>query len=453
MTRRHDRGSGGDDAPATAGREIAIEVSGPVGAVPVQAWMVAPETRAVIEALSAAGDEVRFIGGCVRDAVLKRPVKDIDLALALPPQRVMALLTQAGIRAIPTGIAHGTVTAVTGSVHFEITTLRVDVETFGRHARVAFTDDWQADAARRDFTINALSCGVDGRIFDYFGGLDDLAVGRVRFVGDAESRLREDALRLLRFFRFYADYGRPPPDDDALAACRKYAPELRRLSGERVRGELLRILLSADPAAVLRLMRDHGVLAEVLPEADGFDRLDRLTWIESRALRSATVAPDPTRRLAALIGLDGTAAEAVARRLKFSNRERRRLTVAAGRRDLIDPEGDPVALKRALRHLGPVATRDLALIGWAGELAAEGRLPRRRTDAWLAVLDEIDRWRPIDFPLRGRDALALGVPPGREVSRLLDRVEDWWEADGMQASRAECLARLEAECRAAAADR
>ena len=182
----------------------------PVGKLHPQPWMTAPETRLVLEALAEAGCEVRFIGGCVRDAVLKRPVRDIDLALPLPPDQVINLLRQAGIKVIPTGVDHGTVTAVVSSMHFEITTLRMDVETYGRRAKVAFIDDWSADAARRDFTFNALSCTPDGDIYDYFDGLEDLGHGRVRFVGDARDRIGEDVLRLLRFFRFYAHYGRPP---------------------------------------------------------------------------------------------------------------------------------------------------------------------------------------------------------------------------------------------------
>ena len=221
-----------------------------------QPWMTAPQTRLVLDALGREGTEVRFIGGCVRDAVLKRPVRDIDLALPLSPQRVMTLLRRANIKAIPTGIDHGTVTAVVDAMQFEITTLRMDVENYGRRAKVAFIDDWSADAARRDFTFNALSCTPDGDIYDYFGGLEDLGHGRVRFVGSARERIAEDVLRLLRFFRFYAYYGRPPPDEEALSACREWAERVQTLSGERVRVELFRTLMATDPADVFQLMRD-----------------------------------------------------------------------------------------------------------------------------------------------------------------------------------------------------
>ncbi|HSR72244.1 MAG TPA: CCA tRNA nucleotidyltransferase, partial [Kiloniellales bacterium] len=184
----------------------------PAGRLPPQPWMEAPETRRVIEALSATGHEARFVGGCVRDALAGRPVRDLDIATRATPTEVIELLEIADIKTVPTGLAHGTVTAVTGGRAFEITTLREDVETYGRHARVAFTDDWKADAARRDFTINALSCAPDGTLYDFFGGIADLKAGRIRFVGDARARITEDYLRLLRFFRFQAHYGRVPPE-------------------------------------------------------------------------------------------------------------------------------------------------------------------------------------------------------------------------------------------------
>ncbi|MFQ5959208.1 MAG: CCA tRNA nucleotidyltransferase, partial [Alphaproteobacteria bacterium] len=248
----------------------------PAGTIEPQRWMTVRATRAVVDALRAQGAEVRFVGGCVRDAVAGRKVTDVDIATPDPPETVIRLLEAAGIRVVPTGIKHGTVTAVVARRPFEITTLRRDVETYGRHAKVAFTDDWTADAARRDFTINALFCAPDGTLYDPFGGLDDLRAGRVRFVGDAVQRIREDVLRLLRFFRFYAHYGRPPPDAEALAACRAMALALPSLSGERVCAELLRLLAADDPAAVLELMIEADVLEFVLPEVAGVGALAEL---------------------------------------------------------------------------------------------------------------------------------------------------------------------------------
>ncbi|MCH7958052.1 MAG: CCA tRNA nucleotidyltransferase, partial [Proteobacteria bacterium] len=333
---------GGRDASANT------SVPEPTGKVAPQPWITAPETVAVVEALAAEGAEVRFVGGCVRDAVLQRPVEDIDIATPEPPERVIALLGKAGIKAIPTGIEHGTVTAVIGEARFEITTLRVDVETDGRRAKVAFTDDWTADAARRDFTINTLSCTLAGDIYDPMGGLDDLGRRRVRFVGNAEKRIEEDVLRLLRFFRMYAVYGRPPPDIEALAACRALAPRLPGLSGERVRDEVFRILMAPDAADTVVLMRGEGVLEQILPEAGDVGRLRLLSWLETSAIKVATVAPDRLRRLAALLDVDAAGAGSVAARLRLSNPQTERLVKVAPPPHDVTPDVDERFLRRAL---------------------------------------------------------------------------------------------------------
>jgi len=294
----------------------AVRKDEPVGQLGPEEWLTAPATRAVLAALTADGAEVRFVGGCVRDSVLRRPVHDIDIATHDPPERVMMLLEQARIRAIPTGIDHGTVTAVVaapeGNAHFEITTLRRDIATDGRHARVAFDGDWTTDAARRDFTVNALFCDAQGRIYDPFDGLPDLGAGRIRFVGNAMKRVDEDALRILRFYRFYAHLGSPPPDPDALDACRNQAQKLATLSGERISGELLRLLEAPDPASVLLMMRDERVLRHILPEAEDFGRLRVLTFLETRGILRPRIAVDALRRLASVLPADGAAA--VARR-------------------------------------------------------------------------------------------------------------------------------------------
>ncbi len=437
-------GGGGAEGP---------EPGQPIGRLAPQPWMTAAPTRAVMAALTADGSEVRFIGGCVRDAVARRPVQDIDIATAAPPGTVIAQLRRSGLKAVPTGIGHGTVTAVADGRPFEITTLRIDVETDGRHATVAFTNDWLADAARRDLTINAMSCTPDGAIFDYFNGLDDLAQGRVRFVGRAGERIAEDRLRILRFFRFYAHYGRPPPDPDALAACQAQAEGITDLSGERVRIELLKTLAAAEPAEVLRLMHDHGVLRFLLPEANaaGIGRLQRLAWLESRATRLDSVAPDPIRRLAALVmTADGctAAAESVAGRLRLANQERDRLlsavsgTLAA--RWPAGPEQDEVRVRRALHHRGAEAVRDRLLLDWAEDLSQPVHDRHVRTEAWIGRLKATETWQASEFPLKGRDALALGVPAGPAVGALLSEVERWWEAEDFQPDRAACLDRLRA---------
>ncbi len=400
------------------------------GRLDAQPWMKAKATRAVIAALRARGKPARFVGGCVRDALVGRTVTDIDIATPEPPETVMRLLEDAGIRAIPTGFEHGTVTAVTGGAHFEITSLRRDVETFGRHARVAFTDDWEADAARRDFTMNALFCDPDGTLYDPAGGRADLEDGRVRFVGEARARIEEDKLRLLRFFRFHAWYGKGEPDAAALQACRALAPQLEGLSAERVWSELRRLLTAPDPASVLGLMAEGAILPHVLAEADRLPRLAALTALEDHL--GLGPEADPLRRLAATITSDGDGA--LAARLRLSRADANRL------RELVAPEYRPgpartrAENREVLYRLDPAIFRDLVLIGWAGEAG--------ETAGWEALW-ALPKTDPVpEYPLAGRDALALGVPRGRRVGALLGAVENWWIEGGFTAGRAACLARL-----------
>lgn len=400
-----------------------------------QPWMTAPETRAVLDALAAGGADARFVGGCVRDAWLERPVHDIDIATHAPPERVMELLRAAGITVVPTGLAHGTVTAVVGKAHYEITTLRRDVESFGRHARVEFTDDWREDAARRDLTMNALSCTGDGVVFDPFDGLADLAAGRVRFVGDARQRITEDVLRLLRFFRFHAHYGRGAPDAEALAACAELAPRLPSLSGERVRGELSRLLTAPDPAAVWRLMIDHGVMAHLLPAATATDRLGALARLEHDLCGGLGVAPDPIRRFAAVLRVDRAGALSVAEALRLSNAERDRLAALAEPPVAVAVTDDRVRRRQALYRLDDAGLyRDLVLLA---AVDAPGPLALDRVRDALATADDLPT---LKLPIAGRDLLALGLPHGPRVGESLKQVEAWWIAEDFQPDREACLA-------------
>jgi poly(A) polymerase len=413
----------------------------PAGRIAPQPWMQTAAVGRVLAALAAAapapnGAAARFVGGCVRDAVIGRAVKDIDIATPLPPDRVCALLEDHGIRVVPTGLAHGTVTAVTDRAHFEITTLRRDIETFGRHARVEFTDDWVADARRRDFTINALFCDADGTLYDPVGGLDDLRAGRVRFVGDALARIREDVLRLLRFFRFQAIYGRAPPDPAALAACREMAPALAGLSAERVWSELRRILAAPDAAAITGLMADHEVLMRILPEAGPRDVLARLVVLEAHRASP----PQPLRRLAALIAPAVEDARPLARRLRMSNAERRILTTLVARRGTLAADLAAAARHRVAHELGAAIFADLVLIDWAAAMA-RGEATAADAD-WAALLAAAASWQPARLPVSGRDARALGVAEGAELGRLLRTVEDWWIARGARPDRAACLAEM-----------
>ena len=392
-----------------------------------QPWMVDPATLAVLEALAAGEAQARFVGGSVRDALLGQRIGDIDIATPAPPERVIELLEKRGIKVVPTGLAHGTVTAIAGTPprHFEITTLRRDVETYGRRARVAFDADWAADAARRDFTINAIFLDPDGTVHDPVGGLADLQARRVRFVGDPATRIAEDVLRILRYYRFEARFGAGLGDPHARAACRALAHLLPTLSAERVAQELVKLLETSDPIAALRMMVEDGVLSMILREARRLDRLRQMIAIEPE--------PDPLRRLAALVEVDGAGAFALAERLHFPNAWRDRLHGLAAPWP-IDPSADIAAQRRALYRLGTERYRDIALL-----LAAEGAMSRDRLAELLAFARN---WTPPAFPLAGRDITALGIPPGPRVGRLLDAVRAFWEAGDFTADRAACLAHL-----------
>lgn len=385
-----------------------------------------PATTALVSALQREGIAVRFVGGCVRDALLGRTSADIDLATPARPEEVLAALRKAGIRGVPTGIEHGTVTAVVPPRHFEITTLRRDVETDGRHARVAFDADWSEDAARRDFTINAIYLDPDGTVHDPVGGLADLAAHRVRFVGTPAQRIAEDVLRVLRYYRFEARFG-SSGNEAARAACREAVPLLAKLSAERVAQELLRLLDVAHPVPVLRMMGEDGVLAAILPEATRLDRLEALIRFEPDS--------DPLRRLAALIDVDAEGAVRLAERLRLSNAMRDRLAGLAAPWPLA-PAADRQEQRRALYRLGAERYRDLALL-----LAAAGRADEARLRELLTLAAA---WQKPDFPIAGRDVTALGVPPGPRVGRLLAEIRRWWEASDFTADRAACLARLRA---------
>lgn len=393
-------------------------------------WLRDEATRRLLDALCRAGVTARFVGGCVRDALLGRPSADIDLATPAHPEQIIAALEKSGIKAVPTGLAHGTVTAVLPQRHFEITTLRRDVETDGRHARVAFDADWSEDAARRDFTINALYLDPEGTVHDPVGGLADLAAHRVRFVGEPARRIAEDVLRVLRYYRFEARFGRGEGDAAARAACRDAVPLLPTLSAERVAQEMLRLLAVADPVPALRMMREDGVLAAILPEATRLDRLQALIPLEPEV--------DPVLRLAASVDVDSAGAIRLAERLHLSNATRDRLAGLAMPWPLDPAANGPTAdrreLRRALYRLGAGRVRDLGLL-----LAAEGRLDREKLAELLACAAA---WQPPVFPISGRDVTALGIPPGPDIGRLLAVLRAWWEAGDFRADRAACLARL-----------
>ena len=321
-------------------------------------WMSDARTRAVMDAL---GPDARFVGGAVRNALLKREVSDVDIATPLTPDEVTKRLKKAGLGAVPTGIEHGTVTAISSGTPFEVTTLRRDVATDGRRAVVAFTTDWKEDAARRDFTMNALYATADGEVIDLVGGVADLQAGRVRFVGDATMRIREDYLRILRLFRFHAWYGKGEFDPEALRAAAAEKAGLTQLSGERVQKELLRLLEAENPGPVLRVMAASGILGELLPGALMIARLEKLVAIDAEAF----FTPDPMLRLAALLPSDAVAADAAAKKLRLSNADVQRLIDIAGAKEKIVSYLSIKEVRKLLYRIGIAPFRDRVFIKWA----------------------------------------------------------------------------------------
>lgn len=356
----------------------------------------------LLDALGAGRGAARFVGGAVRDGLLGLPVNDLDIATTHDPHEVVDRLKAAGIKAVPTGIEHGTITGVLPDGPVEITTLRRDVSTDGRRATIAYTDDWREDAARRDFTINALYADpVTGAISDYFGGVADLRARRLRFIGDPAARIAEDHLRILRYFRFLSRYGGDALDEDAYAACVAAANSLMSLSRERVADELLKLLGGASPVHALRLMDQGGLFRPILPEvgAEGVDRVDRLIARESQA----DVPGSAIRRLAALLPPDPVVADQVGARLKLSNKARKRLAAALGDADAPSP--------RALAY----------------RIGVEGAIDRiLLSDDAPADAAIIRDWSPPRLPIGGGALIARGLEPGPAVAKALQAVEQQW---------------------------
>jgi poly(A) polymerase len=393
-------------------------------------WLTRPETRAVFDALDAEGVETRAVGGAVRNALLGLPVTEIDLATTATPEIVMALAAKAGLKVVPTGIEHGTITIIAHGVPFEVTTLRRDVETFGRHARIAFTEDWAEDASRRDFTLNALYADRDGTLFDPLGGFADLAAGRVRFIGDAETRIMEDYLRILRFFRFHAYYGKGEMDVAGLQASVRLRGGLEQLSAERVGGELSRVLVAPGAGAAIEALYDYGFLTALLGGVPRLQRFERLVAIEA----ALGLAPSAALRLAALAIFVPEDAARLGQRLRLSNAEQAVLALGAGEgREAGLP--DEAAAKAMLYRLGPQAYRSALL------LAVVDRGAGADASDWRSALTLPERWQAPSFPLSGHDIMALGGLKGPEIGAALRRLEQDWIAGGFGLTRDQLLAR------------
>jgi poly(A) polymerase len=393
-----------------------------------EAWLKDAALRRVFASLEAAGGEARVAGGAVRNTLLGEPVSDIDIATTLTPDRIMQAGEKARLGVHPTGIDHGTVTLVAGGKPFEVTSLRIDVETFGRKARVAFTDDWEADARRRDFTMNALYCSADGKIYDPTMGYADILRKRVRFVGSPAERIKEDALRILRFFRFHARYGAGTPDAKGLTACVRHKAKLKILSSERIRQELLKLLEAKRATETIKLMATKNVLKVVFAPVKDFAPLGRMAGIDL----AQKLKPDALLRLV-LIAKD---VQSLRERLRLTNVEMRRLE-AIVHHAVPTPKLRERERRVVLYHLGPEAWRDLVRLGWAHSkdpVTSKG---------WRALLALADQWPVPRFPLTGQDLLARGFAAGPMLGRELARLEDWWIASDFASTKDDLLSRLD----------
>ena len=403
-------------------------------------WLTRSSTQSVMTALTVEGHRVCVVGGAVRNGLLGEKVADIDMATDARPETVMTLARRAGLKAVPTGIEHGTVTVIAGGVPYEVTTLRDDVETDGRRARVHFGRDWKRDAERRDFTINALYATAKGEVVDLVGGLADIESRTIRFIGDAETRIREDYLRVLRFFRFFAWYGSGRPDAAGLKACARLKDGLDRLSAERVWAEIKKLLAAPDPSRALLWMRQASVLTRALPESEkwGIDFIHPLVKAEA----DLTWEPDPLLRLQALIPPEAERMAALAERLRLSGAEAKRLKAWAKQAPIPATTteqalgrmlygGDPQAIDDRLRHALAVA-RGKAVADDAAMMEAGG---------YSRLMKFAAQWQRPEFPLKGADLKELGFGAGPRLGAALKILEGEWIASGFTLRRDALLQR------------
>ncbi len=400
-----------------------------------EAWLASAATQRVMAAIEADGRQVRAVGGVVRNTLMGLAVTDIDIATTALPSDVLRLARAAGLGVVETGLQHGTVTVIANHQPFEVTTLRRDVETDGRHATVAFTDDWTADARRRDFTMNALYCDRSGRVYDPLGGYADIVARRVRFIGEAADRIREDYLRILRFFRFTAQYAEGEPDAAGLVACTRWREGLAQLSRERVHQEMTRLVTARRAVEAMTLLQGHGILAQVLPAAPRPAVFARLTKIEA----ALAWTPDAMLRLAALGVVTGEDASRIGRAFKVSREERGVLDLGARENARLTSPPDERAARALLYREGPDSYRRLIALSLACSLAHSTCDP-----AWAAALTLPARWSAPKLPVNGADVMARGVAAGPEVGVALRRAEAWWIEQDFAPGREELLARLAA---------
>jgi poly(A) polymerase len=381
-------------------------------------WLRDPRVQKIMAVIAAAGGEVRVVGGAVRNGLLGEPISDVDLATTLLPEDVMRVCKAAGLGVHPTGLEHGTITVVNKGQAFEVTTLRRDVETDGRRAVVAFTKDWREDAMRRDFTINAMFCDATGKIYDFTTGYQDILRKRVRFVGGAELRIQEDYLRILRFFRFHARYGKGSPCPVGLTACVKLRSGLKKISAERIRQELLKLVVAPRAVDTLKIMAAHGILKTILPHTDDWRVLGRLPQVG--VLRLYVLAKKPAD---------------LKERLRLSNHEAERLD-ALNIAPKLNPAMSQQSQHALLYRMGGQSWSDAVAVAWAKSSSP------RTSKSWQALIDLPQVWDIPKFPLNGKDAIAAGLVPGPGMGAMLRQLEDWWVAQDFGPTREELLKRI-----------
>ncbi|GAA5627081.1 CCA-adding enzyme [Brucella sp. NBRC 12953] len=405
-------------------------------------WLRSKPLQALFAALNRDGGEVRVVGGAVRNTLLGTKVSDVDLATTHLPEQTVRLAKEAGFKPVPTGIEHGTITVVVQGQPFEVTTLRKDIETNGRHAKVAFGTDWKTDAERRDFTINALYATADGDVIDYVGGLADIETKTLRFIGDAEERIREDYLRILRFFRFFAWYGSGRPETDGLRASARLKDGLNQLSAERVWSELKKLLSAPDPSRAMLWMRQSGVLNIILPESEkwGIDAIHGLV----RAEADLDWQVDALLRLESIVPPDAARMTELGKRLKMSNAERARLEAWA-RADAIKSETSEQALKKLIYRGSSQAVADRIRLAYASarQEAAASDEAMIRAGGYSRLLDAVEKYEPLVFPVTGGDLLSLGVEKGPGLGEALRDLETLWIDSGFSLDREALLDKLD----------
>ena len=379
-------------------------------------WLNEPRLQQVMHVITAAGGEVRVAGGAIRNSLLGEPISDVDLATTMLPEDVMRVCKAAGFGVHPTGLAHGTITVVNKGLPFEVTTLRLDMGTDGRRAVVAFTDDWQEDALRRDFTINAMYCDVTGKIYDFTNGYADVLRKRVRFVGGASGRIKEDYLRILRFFRFHARYGKGAPDRASLAACVKLKSGLKKISAERIHSEIMKLLVATRAVETLKVMASARILKTIIPHTDDWRVFKRLP--EDSLLRLYVLAKKP---------------QDLKDRLRLSNSEALRISSLSVAPEL-SPKFSKAEQRALLYHIGAETWLDAVHVAWA---RSHAKMP------WQALLDLPEQWPIPKFPVTGKDLLANGVPSGPAMGKVLQQLEDWWVASDFKPPRDELLQRID----------